>query len=66
MSLDKAQDVNQIAERIRGVMLHHGESLKISQLAQAMDLDRLVVMRALAVLEANNKVTRGNRGWRAV
>lgn len=66
MSLDNAQDVNQIAERIRNVMLHHGEPVKETQLANAMDLDQVLVHRALAILESEKRATRGNRGWRAV
>ena len=65
MSLDKAQDVNTVAKRIHGVLLTYGEAVKESQLANAMDLDNLVVRRALALLEQNKKVVRGNHGWRA-
>ena len=65
MSLDKAQDVNKIAERIHSVLLSYGESVKESQLANAMDLDKFVVMRALAILELDKKAVKGLHGWRA-
>jgi chromosome segregation and condensation protein ScpB len=65
MSINEAQDINDIAKIINGVLLQHGEPLKISQLSRAMELDILVVKRALNILELENKATKGIHGWRA-
>ena len=65
MSLDKAQDVNQIAERIHGVLLSYGESVQVLQLAHAMELDIILVREALSLLEKENKAVKGIHGWKA-
>lgn len=58
--------VSKLAERVHSFMMSVGEPLTVQKLSNAFELPREPVNQALQILLLNNKIQRGNRGWRAL
>ena len=59
-------ELQDLAERVRTIMLNHGEPLKISVIARAIGIPQKQVGEAMKLLEDKRKAQLGSRGWRAL
>lgn len=57
---------DEITERVRQVLLSHGEPIGELKLARGMDLSLMDIKISLDILRINGKAQKGMRGWRAL
>lgn len=56
----------ELAERIRGIMIRHGEPIKISQICEATGIRLEDAREAAQLLILQERIQPTSKGWRAI
>lgn len=59
-------ELDELSERVRNIMINHGEPLKISTIARAIGIPDKQIAEAMKLLVQNGKAQVGSRGFRAL
>lgn len=59
-------EIKDLAERIRNIMLSHGEPLKVSQISRTIEIPTEKVAAAMKILVESGRAQVGVKGFRAI